>query len=159
MKTRIERRLLEASTKAFEDTCFMYVMDELEDIQTHLHVEAGAEVKYRGSFSGRLTIETSGGLYETIAINMLGRQDITPQQKQDALGEMANIICGNIIPALGSERGEYGIETPHALEIPASQSGALGDPVAKVTLNLNSGKADIKFYVNGYYPVKEKNGD
>lgn len=159
MKTRIERRLLEASTKAFEDTCFMYVVDELQDIQAYLNVEAGAEVKFRGSFSGRLTIETSGGLYETIAINMLGRQDITPQQKQDALGEMANIICGNVIPTLGRENGEYKIETPGGLKASGNQSGSLGAPISQVTLNLNSGRADIKFYVNGYYPVKEKSRD
>lgn len=159
MRAQIEKKLKDSAVKTFEETCFMYIMPELEDIQDKLPIEAVAEIKYRGNFTGKLLIEIRGGLLEAIAVNMLGHENPTLQQKQDALGEIANIICGNVIPALGSKGGEYKIESPCLIREDQIQKNLLGEPLAHTILNLNQGRADLKFFVNGYYPNKEKKVD
>ena len=55
--------LKESTVRTFEDICFMYPVPELKDIQKNLALEAAAEVKYRGDFTGKLLIETRGGLF------------------------------------------------------------------------------------------------
>ncbi len=103
MKKQIENVLKESTIKTFEDICFIYQVPELKDNQKNLALEAAAEVKYRGNFTGKLVIETRGGLFSAIAANMLSNEDPSAQQKKDALGEIANIICGNVVPSLGTE--------------------------------------------------------
>ena len=157
MKTRVEKALKAVAHKTFEENCFMYPVPELKDIQEKLPLEATVEVKYRGDFTGRLVIETRGGLYRSIAVNMLSNEDPTGEQKMDALGEIANIICGNVIPALGGSSHRYKIEAPRSIPLTEVQSNLLGEPLVWVVFNLNQGRADLKFYVDGYYPVAEKN--
>ena len=52
MKSKIEKVLEEATVNTFEDICFMYQVPELKDIQKNLTLEAAAEVKYRGDYTG-----------------------------------------------------------------------------------------------------------
>jgi len=156
MKTKVEKALKAAVLKTFEETCYLYPVPELKDIQELLPLEAAAEVKYRGDFTGRILIETRGGLFRAIAVNMLSNQDPTGAQKMDALGEIANIICGNVIPALGGASQGYRIEAPKIIPLSEAQNNLLGEPLVWTVLNLNQGRVDLKFYVDGYYPVPEK---
>jgi CheY-specific phosphatase CheX len=157
MKTRIEKALEEATVSTFEYICFMYPAPELKDIQKNLKLEAAAEVKYKGNYTGKLLIETRGDLLSAIAGNILSNDFPNPQQKNDALGELANIICGNIVPYLGRGGQGYKIESPHSLnKKELSEKKKQGKPLAKVTLNFNQGRADIKFYVDGDFATEEK---
>ena len=90
----------------------MYPVPELKDVQKNLALEAAAEVKYRGDFTGKLVIETRGGLFSAIAANMLSIDIPSSQQKKDALGEIANIICGNVVPSLGGAGGDIKLKAP-----------------------------------------------
>jgi CheY-specific phosphatase CheX len=159
MKTKIEKALKDATISTFEDTCFMYLEPELEDIQKDLTLEAAAEVKYRGDFNGKLIIEARGGLSSAIAANILSNDLPGSQQKMDALGEIANIICGNILPYL-SRRGQgFKIESPSPLKVDELlKEGKQEKPLAEVTLNFSEGRADVKFFVDGDFTVKEKKG-
>jgi len=157
MKTRVEKALKTAGMKAFEETCYLYPVPELKEVQEMLPMEAAVEVKYRGDFTGRILIEARGGLSQAIAVNMLSSQDPSEEQKMDALGEIANIICGNVIPALGGISQGYRIEAPRCIPLNEVQNNLLGEPLVSMVLNLNQGRADLKFYVDGYYPAPEKN--
>jgi len=156
MKTRIEKALEEATVKTFEDVFFMYPSPELKDIQKNLKPEAAAAVKYRGNYTGKLLVETRGALLSAIATNILSNDLSDSRQKDDALGELANIICGNIVPYLGRGGKGYKIESPKSLNRKQLlEEKKQGKPVAKLTLNFDQGRADIKFYVDGNFSVKE----
>jgi CheY-specific phosphatase CheX len=157
MKKQIENVLRESTIKTFEDICFIYQVPELKDDQKNLVLEAAAEVKFRGIFTGRLMIETRGGLFSAIASNMLSNEVPSIQQKKDALGEVANIICGNVVPSLGRSEPEYKIESPICLNTDdLLKENKQEKPLAEVTLNFNQGRADIKLFVNNYSVTKEK---
>ena len=156
MKTKIENLLKEATIRTFENICFMFVEPDLEDTQKNLALDAAAEVKFRGNYSGKLIVESRGGLYLAIAINMLSNNHPSSQQKKDALGEIANIICGNVVPALGRRKElGYKIESPIFLGKSELLKEEKNKPLAEVTLNFNEGRADIKFFVDDY-PFQEK---
>jgi len=161
MKTQIEKVLIESTVRTLEDLCFMYQEPELKDAQENLPLEAAAEVKYRSDdFTGKLLIETRGGLFSAIATNILSNDDPITQQKKDALGEIANIICGNIVPSLGGGRWEYKIEPPRSLnKEDLLKEEWQEEPVAEITLNFNDGRADIKLFMDGYSATKEKKSD
>ena len=158
MKTQIKKVLIESTVRTFEDLCFMYQEPELKDTQENLPLEAAAEVKYRSDdFSGKLLIETRGGLFSAIATNILSNDDPTAQQKKDALGEIANIICGNIVPSLGGGGRGYKIEPPRSLnKDDLLKEEWQEEPVAEITLNFNDGRADIKLFMDGYYLPRRK---
>lgn len=156
MKTKIENILKEATIRTLEDICFMYLEPELKDSQKNLALEAAAEVIFRGDFEGKLVIESRGGLFSAAAANMLSNDHPSFQQKNDALGEIANIICGNIVPSLGRRKGPgYKIESPTSLNKDELLKEEKGKPFAEVTLNFNQGRADIKLFVADYNPAKE----
>jgi hypothetical protein len=159
MKSKIEKVLEEASVSTFEDTCFMYQVPELNDVQKNLTLEAAAEVKYRGDYTGSLLIETRGGLFSAIAANILSIDSPSCLQKKDALGEIANIICGNVVTSLGRSKQGYKIESPRSLKKDELLKGKRqGKPLAEITMNFNEGRADIKFFVDGGFFAKEKKG-
>jgi len=159
MKSKIEKVLEEASVSTFEDTCFMYQVPELNDVQKNLTLEAAAEVKYRGDYTGSLLIETRGGLFSAIAANILSIDSPSCLQKKDALGEVANIICGNVVTSLGRSKQGYKIESPRSLKKDELLKGKRqGKPLAEITMNFNEGRADIKFFVDGGFFAKEKKG-
>jgi len=132
----------------------------MADVQKNLPVEAASEAKYRGNINGKLLIETRGGLLSTIAANMLSNDNPSVQQKKDALGEIANIICGNVVISLGRSASGYKINSPRFLnkEELLREEGK-GFLVAEVTLNFNEGRADIKFFAEGYSAAKGKKSD
>ena len=158
MKKQIENVLKESTIITLEDLCFIYQMPELKNAQENLPLEAAAEVKYRSDdFTGKLLIETRGGLFSAIATNMLSNDNPSDQQKKDALGEIANIICGNVVPSLGGGGREYKIEPPRSLnKDDLLKEEKQGKPMAEITLNFNDGRADIKLFVDGYSATKEK---
>ena len=86
MKSKIEKVLEEAAVNTFEDICFMYQVPELKDIQKNLTLEAAAEVKYRGDYTGSLLIETRGGLFSAIATNILSINSPSSTAEKGRLG-------------------------------------------------------------------------
>ena len=161
MKTQIEKVLIESTIRTLEDLCFMYQEPELKDAQENLPLEAAAEVEYRSvDFNGKLLIETRGGMFSAIATNILSNDDPSAQQKKDALGEIANIICGNVVPSLGGGGREYKIEPPRSLnKDDLLKEEGQEEPMAEITLNFKDGRADIKLFVDGYSATKEKKSD
>jgi CheY-specific phosphatase CheX len=156
MKTKIKEALKEASVSTFEDVCFMYTEPELKEAQKKLKWEAAAEVKYRGNFKGKLIIETYGNLLSVMAANILGNEPVSSRQKNDALGEIANIICGNVVPYLGSRQHGCKIESPRALKKEDLTKEERGNPLASVSLNFQNGRTEIKFFVDGNSTAGEK---
>ena len=156
MNTKIERVLEEITIKTFEDICFMYLEPELKEKQKDLEPDAAAEVGFHGSYTGRLVIESRGNLFSASAANILSDDHPSLQQKKDALGEIANIICGNIVPSLGRRKaGGYHIESPRHLSRDELLKEEKRKPLAVVTLNFNQGRADIKLFVDDFNSGKE----
>lgn len=154
MKKKIEKVLEEIAVDTFEDICFMYPMPELGDSQKKMKREATVEVKYIGNRSGSLRIETRGALLSAVSANILGIEASVSKNKKDALGEIANIICGNIVPYLGRGTKGYKIEAPRILR-QNQLAQKKKNPLCEISLNFEEGRADITLFVDEAGPARE----
>ena len=71
-----------------------------------------ATVTFDGAHRGALSIEFPARLLPALAANVLGEEEVTDEATQrDALGELANIVCGNVLPAI-DVHGKYSLGSP-----------------------------------------------
>ena len=69
------------------------------------------QVGFHGPFTGAVRLEMSAAVLPMLAANMLA-MDGEPGRvlQMDALGELANIVCGNVLPALAGPRAVFNLD-------------------------------------------------
>ena len=134
-----------AATHTLESMCFFFVSTDLTDEQTAADTDAAIEVHFRGPLSGRLVVRFAGGALPVLAANMLGDTEGTPTMQRDALGELANVICGNLLPMLDGSEAVYAIGSPQPALMLHSEPAAH----ATVSLGLDTdGRVDLLLFVD-----------
>ena len=156
MSSWLETRLFRATVRTFEDLGFMLPSFDLNDAQKRARPDAAVEIAFRGIFSGRLVLTMSGPILAVAAGNMLGEDEAEmPREAQlDALGELANVICGNVLPEIAGDRETFALTPPALLtEIPGPLKGQAGT-VGEVRVGLDDGRADVRLYLEGEVPAE-----
>jgi CheY-specific phosphatase CheX len=104
MNISLKKFMRDIVYQALEVTCFMFQVDEAEleemgfDTDVTGHDMISSIVTFNGSATGAMRIAASDDLYDALAANMLGENTSNKEEKDSALCELANIICGNIVP-------------------------------------------------------------
>lgn len=101
-------KIHDIAVNTFEITCYMFPLEdwELEDTD-HLEQPDGSTrsiVTFDGAAEGAMVINPSPELLQAIAVNMLGIDEAGKEQKEGALCEIANIICGNTVPLFAQNK-------------------------------------------------------
>ncbi|HXB98691.1 MAG TPA: response regulator [bacterium] len=104
----LEARLRDSAADAMEKLCFILPSGEPREPAP---LTRAMQVRFNGRYSGRLVLSVDARLYTALAANMLGEADLGDRQRSDALGEMANVVCGNLLPLLGWN-GEFKLGPP-----------------------------------------------
>jgi CheY-specific phosphatase CheX len=117
MSKKIKDRIYNIAVNAFEVTCFMFPLEEQEMEETPQLSEASkrAAVCFNGATEGRMVMHPSEELLTAIAANMLGAEEPNEEEKEGALCEIANIICGNIVPLFAANDNICYLEPPFIL--------------------------------------------
>ena len=140
-----ELRRIAAST--FEGVGFLFVEPELTDRQRGATVDATARVAFHGPRHGTVELWIAGGILPTLTAGMLGQaQPPDRLVQQDALGEVANTICGQVLPYLAAPDAVFTIFPPECGTV--SESGDV-PPLAHASIGIDDGRADIRLYVDG----------
>jgi len=151
MSKKLEMGLYKAATLTFEDLGFLLPTQEIDEQQLNAQVEAVVSVDFEGPFSGKLLLRVCGGLLPIIATNMLGEADVPSKSVQyDALGEIANVICGNMLPEIAGSNYIFHVSAPKItddIDLP---------PVAEVQVGLGTGRADLLLFVFNYPALMEE---
>jgi len=138
--------LARVAEETFEALTFMYPVGEDE---SPAGASVSAEVTYDGPSSGRLVLTVSQNMLPAVATNMLGLEFdevATPDQQTDALREVLNVICGNLLPALYSQRDVFNVAAPQVLS-PAQAPQVDGLQLAGTAkLYLDAGQAQVQLY-------------
>jgi hypothetical protein len=78
---------------------------------------------------------------------MLGEDEDTvlpEQQQHDALGELANVICGNVVQALAGPQPVFRLDSPRIDPNPApGSSPASGQSLTSTCISLESGWVEL----------------
>ncbi len=137
-------RLQQAAASTFEQLGFLFADPSLTEDQADLTTEAVARVRFSGPYEGTLEVRLAGGLLPVLATNMLGTHGTPePDVAMDALGEVSNVICGNVLPLLAGAEAIFDLQAP---EVTGGAEGApppLPEAAVEVSLGLEGGRADI----------------
>ncbi len=110
----------------FEKFAFMFAETvEREEILC-LAVQRGlaAEMAFRGPLRGRLELAAPAQACPEIAANLLGMDpgdEAAESRGLDALKEMLNVACGNILTAIAGPEPVFDLSVPETREIDSAQ--------------------------------------
>ena len=91
-----------------------------------------------------------GDVLGGLAANMLGEDEVSAQEhRDDALGEIGNVICGNILPRIAGTREVFDLRPPYVtLHSETRSADKTGRPTATAQVGLDDGRADLALYVD-----------
>ena len=151
------RKTAEAVLSNVLETMFFVAVDPFENDQGEDPSLKGSpnffkgEIGFKGKYSGLLTLYLPTELTKTMAVNFMGTEEnVVPEaQAMDMVGELCNILCGNLLSRLDKKTG-YVLTTPRTvfsspqeMEVDVCRSGmainfSIEGERAKLCLHLES---------------------
>jgi CheY-specific phosphatase CheX len=131
-----------ATASTFEDLAFLMPTGAPDELQSAAPIAAAVYVDFRGPMRGRVAVHVTDDVMLALGANMLG-DDIHPASESlhDALGEVANVIAGNVLPAIAGRAKVFDLAAPATTGAPA------GGARASVRLGIEGGRAEVYLYV------------
>ena len=133
-----------AATLAFEELGLLCVGAAVDTPSPLDALPAAVSVAFDGAHAGCLTLRVSDDIFRALAENMLGLEgDEAEPWRWDALGEMANVMCGNALPYI------LGAHARLTLAPPARGAVSMGGAASHVELEVETGRARILLELAG----------
>jgi CheY-specific phosphatase CheX len=152
MNAAISARLAEVATDTLERLAFLFASPAVDASAAEAAAMETVRVDFNGGFTGGLELSLSASVLAELAANMLGAdegQALSADEQRDALKELVNIVCGNLLPAIAGRAEEFAIGTPY----PAAADGhGWETPVAVSHLVLEKGVCRLRMRVDGQLP-------
>ncbi len=129
-----EDALMAATREVFETMIFMDVHAASEPNKTVEGDTLLGSITFKGSVDGCLSFCCGTNCAETIAANMLGMdgpEEISEEETCDAIGEVVNMIMGNMKSHLRDSLGEVQVSIPTVVSGRGLQN-TLGEGACKV---------------------------
>ncbi len=140
---RYASELRRAGISTFEELGFVFVEDEPREEQAEQPLVWRASVGFRGPRSGTLHVDFSSEIAGELALNMLGAAPpVDVALVRDALGEVANVVCGSLVPVLGGPGDIFQLGPPTVTRLPKGH--LLPDPDdIEVSFGAGSGRTEL----------------
>jgi len=141
---KLGQTLSDVAQQTFEQMAFMLTTPEEERV--------AVSVTFTGPFSGRLFLSVPNRLLPMLAANMLGAEDedsSTGEQRHDSLKELANVICGNLLPVIDSPEAVFDVGAPELTaegNLPTDLNGQA--PAAAARLAFDEGQTELVLYLD-----------
>jgi len=136
--------LVEAASETFESLAYLFAEPVSGAPDPSDVVEGVVAVSFNGPAHGGLILQLAGGALAPLTSNMLGLDDPpSPQDQRDALGEAANVICGNVLPRVAGATAVFSLGVPTSYPSWDAALEALGPLTAHVRLDVEGAVADI----------------
>jgi len=105
--------LLQAATSTFESLALLFPERCSAEGAEFIPLAAAFSVTYHGAGTGRVVVGVTAGVLPALAENMLGAAAAPDLQMQrDALGELANIVTGNVLPLINGATAVFKLDAP-----------------------------------------------
>src|SRR5688572_10158237 len=130
MPSTMEQCLSQTLAATFEDLALICPDFTLSDKQSEAPVDVAMAVSFSGPLNGRLVLKATSHILPGIAENMLGSDNVDGNAvERDALGELANVMCGNLLPLIGGATAVFVLSAPQ--EYHAAQDASRCSPSAR----------------------------
>ncbi len=146
----LERAFVQAAMRTFDGLCFV-VPDETPSVDNApLPLEGGAWVRFEGPRCGAVGVWIRGHVLDALVSNMLGSNDApSAQDRADGLCELANVLCGQLLPELAGEQATFDMRPPQILpdeRVPANEKAP---ECARICLQVDGGQAVLALHLHG----------
>ena len=149
MQNRQEAEVYKAAVLTFEDLCLLLPNEAMNDRQRGAVPAAAVSLEFNGSISGRLVLMVSADLLSLIPTNMLALNGPVAKRDQfDALREVANVICGNMLPGVAGSDEAFKITPPELVSVAEVAALSALKPSAEVHIGIDQGRADLLLFIN-----------
>jgi len=141
----LQAALTTATRSTFEELGLLLVAED--PAATGAPPAAGARVDFDGPWAGCVVLRVSDDVLDAAAANMMGR-DAPPAEplRRDALGEMANVLCGNLLPLVAGRRALFRLEAPRWLGA-ADEDVPPGRARVTITFDVEAGQASATLHL------------
>lgn len=149
--TTYSENIHDIAVNTFEITCYMFPLEdwELEDAGDIERPNGSirALVEFDGAVEGAMVIAPTENLADAIAQNMLGVDEVQISDREGALCEIANIVCGNTVPIFAKDENICYIRPPRILGTGENPDDMFSHMTKEeTTVNLDEGTVDITIY-------------
>lgn len=150
MSNKLQQALFRAAALTFEELGFTLLENTINERRQSAEEQAAVIVEFRGPLNGRLVLRLYGNLLPNLAANMVGKeQPPMPRLQNDALGEIANVICGNMLPEIAGFKAVFQLGAPKIVSrVEAGSVMAHHPPAAAVCLGIEDGRADVFLFLD-----------
>ncbi len=149
MNNTWKTELCQAAALTFEELCFLFPEIDTDVEQNQVSVDAAVRVAFRGPFNGSLLLKLYGGLLPSLAANMLGEDEAPSEDQQvDALREVANVICGNVLPRIAGAQEVFHLSPPELVGDNAPAESETDPLIADVQLAIEQGHVDLLLFAD-----------
>jgi len=157
-RKKINNILFAVAEDVISKLAFMFVLQDDESDIPDNGLEIFTVVSFKGPFSGKLIMSVSERILPEIAANMLGvEEDETVIEEQyDAVKELINVICGNLLPEIAGKKAIFKVGTPEIISdvYKAEEELKKIEPLARIKLAFDGGWCGIAMYVQGEIPFE-----
>ncbi len=150
---QLDQRLHTVAAETFEMLALMFLMPEEDADGFDQKPTKVVRVDFAGPFNGTLFLAVSESMLPELAGNMLGLLDDgtgpSLEQQHDALKELINVICGNVLPSLAGTEPVFQVCAPELCEtadIPETHNGQ--EPSGAARMFLDAGAATMTLFVD-----------
>ena len=144
MPELLQSPLVDAAVESFESLAFFFAEIMSDAGAVPGEADGVTAVSFAGPSRGALVLQLSGGILPALAGNMLGLEETPSSDEQrDALGETANVICGNLLPRIAGSTAVFALTPPTRFESWDAAVAAYGVPAAHVAFDVEGGRADL----------------
>ena len=155
-KEQVEKILFDVVENTLEKLVFMFVSREDERDETEYDAVVAASVSFTGPFSGSLVLIISTQILPELSANMLGveEEETTQDQRNDALKETINVICGNLLPVIGGKQAVFDVGMPRIIaeseSIKQAMENTHGSESASIArMAIDDEQCDLVLFVDG----------
>ena len=141
-------RLAEVTADTLEKLAFLFATPMDAPASMDEASLTTVRVEFAGAFAGGMELAVSGPVLEELAANMLGADDGEPialEARLDALKELVNVVCGNLLPILGGGEAVFNIQAP--VLVPDGHPG-WASCAARCDLALDQGVCRVRLRVD-----------
>jgi len=156
MNRQLDEILWSVTEETFEALAFLLPMPEPSE-----PFESGpavaVSVRFHGPFGGKVVLTLPEAVLGELTCNMLGLDDgvETPVDiQQDALKELANVVCGNILPEIAGTTTVFNVDGPELVDTSAPVHGSGLSSTAITRFFLDAGPASVELLTEGPIPTE-----
>lgn len=137
-------KLRQITLEAFESLCRLFPLMEEEE-RKGLPLAGAVSVDFSGPIAGTFSIWFFGRLPQVMAESMLGGMP-SSYQTEDAMKEMANVICGNILPYIAGPELVLKLDAPR-LEPSSGESDLPKTATTEIRIPFPGGSARLAVFL------------